>query len=271
MKNYIKYNIKHFEIKERSDWYRYFFNFLSRQLFSSNNFSGYYSKNDFLSKWVEFWLSERSVNNIYIQGSKENPFLLKIKKKWKSFIELKTNKCNKNDFNLFVFVHNDVIKKIKDLETFRSFCYMVISWKPCMIGKWIKKWIIETKLRSRTLTTIWKSFWDTTKDVMSKRIKRSKTLFNEFQVSSRYTTYHDKIVRLSNLYNVNEIIYKYIPIWKKIKKDTDKNMKTIIPKANNKKVIFWNKIEIKKWEKMKYFTSNDYSDFYKNIVDNIFS
>lgn len=277
MKKEVRFNIELFKIKNYEDWYKHFLYFLIKYFFSSDNFSWMIKKEDFINKWIEKWFNKRFLENVYILWKKENQFLSEIElKSGEKCINIKSmfNKDKKQ--TLIVYIEPELMAKIIDLNTFRSLCYIIIASRPFILKKWIKNKEYFYKNTSRTITTIWTSFWNITKDVMSKRLQKAKEIFkDEFNITKRYSSmnffWSAYMVQLSNLYSISWVRYKsYKDKSLKYKNEENKEFKKeywfIKWKFIKSNVLtFWNK------EKVVWFLPKEYYEsLWKEIKKKVF-
>ncbi len=266
----IRFNIDLFEIKAYKDWYKHYFIFLIRYFFNSNNFSWKITKKEFINKWMEYWFTKRNIENIYQKWKINNNYIRKIDKKWKDIYIYIKSIFSKD--NLLVYIEKGILERIKDINSFRSLSYIIIASKPLKLESSIKKELYEYKNPSRTITTIWKNFWNTEKSTMSKRLKKAKEIFNDiFNISSRYSYFKGFLVQLSNLYSIKGVRYlkKQDNRVKKEFIDYKNTWKVIKNKFINKKKVklFWNKPKKNLW----FLDWELYKEFWKEIKKETFN
>jgi len=252
MNKEIRFNIELFKIHNYSDWYKHFFAFLIRYFFCNDDFSWTITKKQFINKWIENWFNNRFLEEIYQKWKKDNEFIREIITKDKQkYITIKSLFDKTKQSNLLVYIQPEILIKITNINIFRSFCYVVVSSRSFRSETSFKRKDYFYKNPSRTITSIWKDFWNITKDVMSKRLTKSKEVFNDiFNITNRYTNYNyfwkKYLIQLSNLYSVDWIRYKTYRsknyrsiIWEK--KEFDKTFFYIKPKyVSNSNIVFWN-------------------------------
>lgn len=270
----VRFNIEIFKINDYEDWYRHYLAFLIRYLFNSNNFSWTITKKEFISKWIENWFWERYLENIYQNWKNNNPFIREIRKKNRNQLIVMKSLFNKEQYNNYlVYIEGDILKRITDINIFRSFCYIVISCRPIRNEKIIKKKQYFNKNPSRLIWTIWKEFWWTEKSTMSKRLTKAKEIFWDiFNITNRYTYFRWFMAQISNLYSISWV--RYINKRDK-KKQKEYNNDIILNDSykiknkfiNSSKEIFWEKPEQYKW----FLNENLYQDLYLKIKEEVFN
>lgn len=256
--NDIRYNIDNFKIYNFEDWYKYYFIFLARYFFNSKNFSGKFTKTEFVNKWIEFWFTWWELIKIFQKWIINNELIRFIKEvNWDISIYLKSIFDKSRRKNFIVYINIELIKIVNNLAIFRSFCYTIIASRPMYIleEKYNKKEYI--KIQSRTLKTIWKTFWNVSKNTMSLRLKKSKEIFKKyFKITNRYTFHNGYIIQLSNLYFLDWVSYKNIKNHKyqkelsevnNIKRDYNKHKRLEYKKIYKKQLIFWDEPKKTLW------------------------
>jgi len=259
-----RFNIEIFKIDNYADWYKHFLYFLIKYFFNSENFSGTIKKQDYIKRWIDLWFEKRFLENVYDKGKKDNKFLkINFYKNW-IHITLKSLIDKEEAKNLVVYIENELLERIKDLNDFRYLCYMVVACRPLKTENSFKKREYFYKSPSRTITTIWTNFWNVEKDVMSKRLNEAKKHFPDiFNITSRYTTYdyYNKkyLIQVSNLYSIKQVRYKLIKNKVKPKsswKDFEKRFFYIDTKyIKSQNELFWD------WRDNCWFLPSEWYEF----------
>ncbi|MBW7954418.1 hypothetical protein H3C61_01265 [Candidatus Gracilibacteria bacterium] len=210
-----RFNIEVFKINNYADGYKHFLYFLIKYFFNSENFSGTIKKQDYIKRGIELGFEKRFLENVYDKGKKDNKFLKINFYKNGIHITLKSLIDKEQAKNLIVYIENELLERIKDLNDFRYLCYMIVACRPLKTENNFKQSEYFYKSPSRTIKSIGSNFGNIEKDVMSKRLNEAKKHFPDiFNITSRYTTYeyYNKkyIIQISNLYSIKQVIYKLI-------------------------------------------------------------
>ncbi len=219
MRGGINFALSHFVPKSRPDFKYHYFYFLSRWFFSYDGFPWGFTKTDFFERWKKAKFSEVSLVRIWKEWHTEkNPFLEFVRPvSWKSFTRLVSVR-KVWDGRTIRITSEKVFTSVKSLPDFKLLCYAISAARPSK-GRLEEVSELEKKnrsidyvrtVRSRTLTTIGKSF-GLTKSATSKNLTKAKEKFSFFNVSARYTTYNGQIMRLSNVYSIKGIEYRFSP------------------------------------------------------------
>lgn len=287
MRGGINFALSHFVPENRPDFKYHYFYFLSRWFFSFEGFPWGFTKSDFFERWKKAKFSEASLVRIWKEWHKEeNPFLEFVRPTfWKPFTRLVSVRKVWDGRTIRITSHR-VFELVKSLPDFKLLCYAIGAARP---SKWSIEEVSELErknrsidyvrtVRSRTLTTMGKSF-GLTKTATSKNLTKAKEKFSFFNVSARYTTYNGQIMRLSNVYSVRGIEYRFSPKSVPKRKElgdlphpetNDRNKtKTIRPKFLRKaSFIYWTKIDITpemKAKKSIFIPRDMYHEAYLNV------
>lgn len=219
MRGGINFALSHFVPKSRPDFKYHYFYFLSRWFFSFEGFPWGFTKADFFERWKKAKFSEASLVRIWKEWHKEdNPFLEFVRPaSWKPFTRLVSVRKVWDGRTIWITSHK-IFELVKSLPDFKLFCYAISAARPSKGGleeiseleKKNRSIDYVKTVRSRTLTTIGKRF-GLTKTAISKNLTKAKGKFSFFNVSARFTTYNGQIMRLSNLYSVRGIEYRFSP------------------------------------------------------------
>lgn len=268
-----RFNIELFKIEDYEDWYKHYLAFLIRYFFSSNDFSWTITKKEFIDEWIKRWFWERYLENIYQNWKNNNPFIREIRKKKRNQLIVMKSLFDKNRYNNYlVYIDINILKRITDINIFRSFCYIVIACRPIKNENIIKKNQYFYKNPSRLISTIWKEFWWTEKSTMSKRLTKAKDVFWDiFNITNRYTYFKWFLAQISNLYSIEWVRYinkrdkkKQIEFDDNIKSKDSYKIKNKFIKSNRE--IFWEKPEKYKW----FLNEDLYQDLYLKIKEEVF-
>lgn len=282
---WVNFNLTHFIPQSKNMWKYHYFYFLARYFFAYDDFPGWFTKNDFIKAGKDKKFSVKKLSWIWKHGhKKENPFLDFVSvKDGNDFTRLKSYRTIWDGRTVRI-TKETIFKSIKSLPDFKLLCYAIVSARPSkgnvddiekMESK--KQNIFYVRLvRSRTLSTIWETFFWWSKTATSKILTKAKDKFSFFHISKRFTTYNWKIMRISNLYSMNGIEYHFSKNkWNKVKidrflSDWNDEVRTIKTRVIRKeRFIFWNKINITKEmrENKEIFIDRDlYQDIYLWII-----
>ena len=275
-----KYNIELFEVSKKVDIHKHFLVFLIRKFFWYK-FNWSFTRSDFIKTWIDkYQYNKNTIKWIFDKGIKDNKFILKnYIKRWKKYYILRSNK-DKNKYNLFIKIDNEILRKISSVNVFYTFCFLVIASKPFKSDKKIKIWELN-KIRGRTLNTIWEKFWNFKKDNVLYHINKWKDLFYPyFNIINRYIPFENKKIPISSIYIFDWIMYlnNNLKKWKDIytsdfnsyikdMEDIELNKYWIDIKYKGKQRIFsyyfWNNIDL--W---KHFFDDNWNILYEELYNN---
>ena len=283
--NSINLPVSFFIIKEVKKWKYSYFYFLCRYFFNFDWFPWWFQKEDFFKYWKLSGYSHSSLKRIWTDGCKiDNPYIEFVI--WKdSSVVLYRLRSHRRDIDerTVRISSKTVLQSIQSLPDFKLLCFIIIASRPSKghkddISKMERKknsiWYVKL-LRSRTLTTIGSEFWKS-KSAISKILNRADGKFSFFTISARYTTYHWKIARISNIYSLRGIIYhfhrKSMPLAKRMNFWVwyDDGIRTIKPKPLKKKTFIYGK-NIDRWKRSDiwkdiFLDREAYDDAYKNLI-----
>lgn len=283
--NSINLPVSFFIIKDAKKWKYSYFYFLCRYFFNFNWFPWWFQKEDFFKHWKLSGYSHSALKRIWADGcaidNQNIEFVI-----WKDgsvvLYRLRSHRRDIDERTVRIS-SKTILQSIQSLPDFKLLCFTVIASRPSKankddISKMERKknniWYVKL-LRSRTLATIWNEFWKS-KSAISKLLNRADDKFSFFTISARYTTYHWKIARISNIYSLRGITYhfhrKSMPLAKRMNfwPWYDDGIRTIKPRPLKKKVFtygknidYWKRSEI--WKDI-FLDREAYNDAYKNLI-----
>lgn len=283
--NWINFPASFFIVKENKKWKYHYFYFLCRYFFNFEWFPWWFQKEDFFKYWKQSWHTHSSLKRIWADWCvADNPFIELVFWKEGSVVlyRFKSHRRD-NDERTVRIGSKTVLQSIQTLPEFKLLCVAIIASRPSKadkddISKMERKknsiWYVKL-LRSRTLATIGNEFWKS-KSAISKLLNRADDKFSFFTISARFTTYHWKIARISNIYSLRGITYhfhkKSIPSAQRMNISVwyDDGIRTIQPRPLKKKKFIYGKM-IEWWKRNEIWTDifldrEAYIDAYKNMI-----
>lgn len=165
-----------------------------------NNWNYWYiSKNQFNKDMLFNWFKRNTIKNIWYKWWIESEY-----SRWISNGRLYLKKRNTK---IAPKVHLDFYLLVKSMNKFKQFVTLLQA------GRLNPYWN-----RKRTLRTIWTRVWTIWKQTVSRRIKKANKYFKNIDITPRFTKIQDKIVRLSNDYNLHLVKFtlnRFHPTFKK--------------------------------------------------------
>lgn len=287
MRGGINFTLSHFVPKVRQDFKYHYFYFLARRFFSCEGFPWWFTKADFFERWKKAKFSEAALVRIWKEWHKEeNPFLEFVRPASSNPFTRLVSVRKVGDGRTIRITSEKVFEPVKSLPDFKLLCHAITAARPSK-GSIEEVSEMERRnrsidyvrtVRSRTLTTIGQNF-GLTKTAISKNLTKAKQKFSFFNMSARYTTYNGQIMRLSNLYSIKGIEYRFSPKSAPKREKTgdlprsETRTKTIRPKFLRKaSFTYWTKIEITprmKATKSIFIPREMYCDVYSNVLRNL--
>lgn len=207
----IRYNIDLFKIGDYENGYKHYLIFLIKYFFHSKDFSGRVEKREFINKGEEYWFSRDELSKIFQRGITDNPFISRTEITEKTthiYIKWSYNKTGLG--TMLVYVDKKICRDVKNLQTFRYLCYIIIASRISIVDWNIKKVDYIQDLSSRSLSTIGRSFWWCSKSIMSRRITQAQIVFQHiFNKTHRYTTHNGYLEQMTNIYSLKWVRYVY--------------------------------------------------------------